>query len=471
MLFNTFEFLIFIVVVLAVYYVAVLGVFKRNVRVANALLLCISYIVYFYYEPKYTLVLAGVTAVTWFFALKVGPDRRKWLIWLGLTLTVIPLAVFKYGNFIIDNIAGLLSVAGMDFNRQHFSIVIPIGISFFTFQAFGYLYDVYSGKIKAERNFADYMLFVSFFPQIASGPISKADELLPQIKGKRSATPAMIASGLKTLLWGYFLKAVFADRVALYADPVFANYDYFSGASCFVASCMYSLQIYGDFAGYSLMAVGVGRLFGFDLINNFRRPYFSTSVTDFWRRWHISLSRWLKDYVYIPAGGSRRGKFRTYANIMATFFVSGLWHGANWTFIAWGVMHGFVQCVEKFLKINLLKPSGWKKVAHILVTFLIVNFAWIFFKLPTFGDAWRFICRIFSFAPGQFFKPSSSMMVLMVFAIAVVFIKELVEERNAGVTLINHRNRFVRWTTCVALVVAIVLCGVLDSSQFIYVNF
>lgn len=471
MLFNTFEFLVFIVLVLVVYYVAVLGVFKRNVRIANALLLSISYIVYFYYEPKYTLVLIGVTAVTWFFALKVASDRRKWLMQLGLTLTLVPLAVFKYGNFIIDNIAGLLSSVGLDFSRPHFSLVIPIGISFFTFQAFGYLYDVYAGKIKAERNFADYMLFVSFFPQIASGPISKAEELLPQIKGKRSATPTMIVSGLKTLLWGYFLKAVFADRVALYADPVFANYDYFSGASCFVASCMYSLQIYGDFAGYSLMALGVGRLFGFDLINNFRRPYFSTSVTDFWRRWHISLSRWLKDYVYIPAGGSRRGKFRTYVNIMTTFFVSGLWHGASWTFIAWGAMHGFVQCVEKFLKINLLKPSGWKKVAHIIVTFLIVNFAWIFFKLPTFGDAWRFICRIFSFAPGQFFKPSSSMMVLMFFAIAVVFIKELVEERNAAVTLINHRNRFVRWTTCVVLVIAIVLCGVLDSSQFIYVNF
>lgn len=265
-------------------------------------------------------------------------------------MVIAPLAILKYSGFVKETAASLLELADI---RQRSgepdtltTIVIPLGISFFTFQSLGYMWDIYRRKIKPERNFLYYMLFVGFFPQIASGPISKAEELLPQIRGKRSMTHEDISEGVRLMLWGFFLKAVVADRVATFVDPVYADYINFSGVTCFLASIFYSIQIYGDFAGYSLLAIGVGRLFGYKLINNFNRPYFSYSISEFWRRWHISLSRWLRDYVYIPLGGNRKGTRRTYINILTTFTVSGIWHGANLTFIVWGFMHGAVQAVE-----------------------------------------------------------------------------------------------------------------------------
>lgn len=218
-------------------------------------------------------------------------------------------------------------------NLSGLNWAIPIGISFFSFQAIGYLVDVYKQRVPMERNFIDYALFVSFFPQIMSGPISRASDLLPQIKNKRTFNEAKAVQGLKWLLWGMFLKTVMADRLGLYVDSVYNNFQYQSGFSCLVASFMYTMQIYGDFAGYSLMAIGVGRLLGFDLVNNFNHPYFATSITEFWKRWHISLTRWLTTYIYIGLGGNRCSKIRQYWNIMITFLVSGVWHGANWTFI------------------------------------------------------------------------------------------------------------------------------------------
>ena len=235
---------------------------------------------------------------------------------------------------------------------------VPIGISFFSFQAYGYLADVYYRRTDCERNLRDYALFISFFPQIASGPISKAKDLLPQIKSLKTFDADKATQGLKLLLWGLFLKVVLADRLGLYVDSIYDNYTYQTGFSLFVASLCYSLQIYGDFAGYSLMAIGVAKVLGFDLINNFNRPYFATSITDFWHRWHISLSIWLRDYVYIPLGGSRCSKLRTYWNIFATFLVSGIWHGANWTFIIWGIIHGVAQIAEKALRLQKYEGGG-----------------------------------------------------------------------------------------------------------------
>ncbi len=347
-----------------------------------------------------------------------------------------------------------------------------MGISFYTFQAVGYLFDVYYGRIEAERNWWDYMLFVSFFPQILSGPISKAKDLLPQIKADRPFDYTRAVAGLKFLLWGMFLKVVMADRLGLYVDTVFDNWQYNSGISCLVASFAYSFQIYGDFAGYSLMAVGVGRLLGFELMNNFNRPYFSVSITDFWRRWHISLSTWLKDYVYIPLGGSRCSRARNYLNIMVTFLVSGIWHGANWTFIVWGLLHGLLQVIEKALGLQKCESKKfWVRLPRILITFVLINFLWTIFRMPTISDAAGVIARMFTHG-GTILKPGLDNFSFSFIAVVIVLVSEFIEEfAPSRCALLNSGSRFIRWCTYLVLIVLIMLGGVFDSSQFIYVSF
>lgn len=346
MIFNSFQFLwLFPIVFICYYAISYLFQKKSLGKGSNYLLLLLSYGLYMQFVPWCTLVLLWVTLVTYSIALFMSKNvlYKRIICWSGVILGILPLVIFKYYNFFADNINELLAsnqLPGLNW-------AIPIGISFFSFQAIGYLADVYKGRISAEKNFWDYALFVSFFPQIMSGPISKASELLPQIKSQRVFDYSKAIQGLKLLLWGMFLKTVMADRLGLYVDSVYGNYQYQSGLSCLVASFMYTMQIYGDFAGYSLMAIGVGKLMGFDLINNFKRPYFASSITEFWKRWHISLTRWLTTHVYIGLGGNRCSKLRQYWNIIITFLVSGIWHGANWSFILWGVMHGLLQCIEK----------------------------------------------------------------------------------------------------------------------------
>lgn len=385
---------------------------------------------------------------------------------------LLPLCVFKYYNFITESAADFLAQMNIATSIPGLNLAIPVGISFFTFQAIGYLWDVYYQRIKAEHDWWDYMLFVSFFPQIMSGPISKAKDLLPQIKSYRSFNEQDAAQGMKWFLWGMFLKLMMADRLAMYVNPVFDNYQYNSGTSCMVASVLYTFQIYGDFAGYSFMAIGVGKLMGFDLINNFNRPYLSTSITDFWRRWHISLSTWLKDYVYIPLGGSRCSKAICYLNIMVTFLVSGIWHGANWTFVLWGVMHGVFQVVEKALGMQKCESKRVRIVIpRIIVTFLIVTIAWIFFRVPTIGDGFAFIERIFT-DHGAVLKPVNTHILFSAFAILTVSATDIMNEFFPNrFRLIGSRNRYVRWATYYVLALMIFLCGVFDSSQFIYVSF
>lgn len=388
-------------------------------------------------------------------------------------LGITPLMVFKYYNFIIDNVNEVLGHG----NLPGLNWAIPIGISFFSFQAIGYLVDVYKERIPVERNFLDYALFVSFFPQIMSGPISRASDLLPQIKSKRTFNDTKAVQGLKWLLWGIFLKTVMADRLGLYVDSVYDNFQYQSGFSCLVASFMYTMQIYGDFAGYSLMAIGVGRLMGFDLVNNFNRPYFAASITEFWKRWHISLTRWLTTYIYIELGGNRCSKPRQYWNVMITFLVSGIWHGANWTFILWGVMHGLLQCTEKILGID---PKGKYaslplyrrlKPVRILVTFLLVNIAWILFRLPSLDVASIVFGKIFTWEGSRLFLPSNSTLGFMLISLTIVISKEICEEYFSKVQLFNNQSTIVRWSSYLMVIALIMLCGVFDSSQFIYVKF
>ncbi len=401
--------------------------------------------------------------------LKDKSSRRKRLIWLFAVVSLLPLLVFKYYNFVNESVWSLLSSLGLRYELHGLNWAIPVGISFFTFQAVGYLFDVYYQRIKAEKSIVDYMLFVCFFPQIFSGPISKANELLPQIKEEHKFNYQQGVQGLKFLLWGMFLKLVLADRLGLYVDKVAANYDMYSGGTCVLSAIFYSLQIYGDFAGYSLMAIGVAKTLGFNLINNFNRPYFSVSITDFWRRWHISLSRWLKDYVYIPLGGSRCSKLRNYWNIFVTFLVSGIWHGANWTFIVWGLIHGFAQIIEKALGWNNNESKGFVKLLRILGTFVLVTVAWIFFRMPTLSDAVLFIKHgVSDFGSPEVLSITNFAIYLM--AIALVLFKETREEFfPAKPRFLN--NRYVRWAEYVVVFSLILLCGALDSGSFIYGSF
>lgn len=384
-------------------------------------------------------------------------------------MSILPLLVFKYYNFVNESIWSLLSRLGLRYELHGLNWAIPVGISFFTFQAVGYLFDVYYQRIKAEKSIVDYTLFVCFFPQIFSGPISKANELLPQIKEEHRFNYQQGVQGLKFLLWGMFLKLVLADRLGLYVDKVAASYEMYSGGTCVLSAVFYSLQIYGDFAGYSLMAIGVAKTLGFNLINNFNRPYFSVSITDFWRRWHISLSRWLKDYVYIPMGGSRCSKLRNYWNIFVTFLVSGIWHGANWTFIVWGLIHGFAQIIEKALGWNNKESKGITRMLRIVCTFVIVTVAWVFFRMPSLGDAVKFL----SHAVSDLGKPqvlSIANFAIYGLAIAIVVVKEVREELfPSKLRFLN--NRYVRWIKYVVVFCLILLCGALDSGSFIYGSF
>ena len=331
MIFNSFQFLWLFPIIFGIYYLTsnlFKGRFKN--RVSNTLLLLISYLLYMKWNPAYTLILLGVTLCTYFAAIIIEDQKaygnKKYIITTGVLLTFLPLIIFKYYNFILSIFNDFFAIVGMNTGLKGLNWAIPIGLSFFTFQAVGYLWDVYYKKFKAERNIIDYMLFVAFFPQIMSGPISKASSLLPQIKADRAFNYSNAVQGLKWLLWGFFLKTVMADRLGMYVDTVYGNFEHYSGLTCLFATILYSFQIYGDFAGYSLMSIGVGRLLGFDLINNFNRPYLSASITEFWRRWHISLSTWLKDYIYIPLGGSRCSKLRSYYNIIVTFLVHCPYH-------------------------------------------------------------------------------------------------------------------------------------------------
>lgn len=475
MLFNSFEFLWIFPLILFVYYLVFNWRFlvAKYPKVGNFLLIAISYGLYIKWKPIYVLVLLAVTAITYLFALKIERDNaqgnKKYIVWSGIVLTLIPLLVFKYYNFLNSTITSLMETVNISAGLPGLNWAMPLGISFFTLQAIGYLVDVYLGRIKAEHNWWDYMLFVSFFPQIASGPISKAANLLPQIKANRVFSHEQFASGCRWLLWGMFLKVAVADRIDTIVTPIYNLYINYDGMSCLTASFLYTFQIYADFAGYSFMAMGVGKILGFDLINNFNRPYLSQSITEFWHRWHISLSTWLKDYIYIPLGGSRCGKLRNYWNIIVTFLVSGIWHGANWTFIVWGLLHGAIQVVEKALGLNKKKSKCFIKCIRIIITFILVNFAWIFFRMPTLKDAINVINIIF-------FKPSLDFHIFMeyktlLFPLFIMVCADVVNEYVPQFDLFHNRNIIVRWSSYMIILILILLFGVFDAGQFIYVNF
>lgn len=477
MLFNSFNFFVIFPFIFAIYWV----IPSKWHPFRKWWLILVSYLLYMNWNPAYALVLLFITIITYTGGLLFGRHleeskgtRKRRLCYLLASLALLPLLIFKYYNFISEAGFQLLEMGGLHFSLPGLNWAIPVGISFYTFQALGYMLDVYYGKIQSERNFTDYVLFCSFFPQTASGPISRASELLPQIKKHNSFSYEQAREGLQLLLWGLFLKVVMADRLGIYVDTVYNNYIHYDGITCFIASVFYTIQIYGDFAGYSLMAVGIGKTLGFDLVNNFNRPYLATSITEFWRRWHISLTRWLTAYVYIPLGGSRCSKLRHYWNIMVTFLVSGLWHGANWTFVVWGMLHGLFQIVEKMLGLDPKGKYGntpvWMKPFRIAVTFLLVNFAWILFRSVTINDAYSFIVKILTMEDGVNEKIQFVPVLILVGLLLIG--RECIEEYFFGkLSVFNNNHYIVRWGGYLFLISLILLYGVLDSTQFIYVSF
>ena len=474
MIFNSFQFIWLFPLIFVIYWTLRSG--NHGYSFAKYTLLAISYGVYLQWDLSFGFILLAVTAITYLSARLLNvtetTSRRKAIIWCGVLLTLAPLVLYKYFNFITGAGASVLAWIGIDAPPRTLSWVVPLGLSFYTFQALGYLWDVYRRKIGAETNWWDYMLFVSFFPQLLCGPISTASELLPQIKKPHRFEYSAGVKGLRYILWGMFLKVVLADRLAIYVNTVFGNYSNFDGSSCGLASLFYTLQIYGDFAGYSYMAVGVAELLGISLIMNFRRPYFATSVSDFWKRWNISLTRWLTTYVYIPLGGSRTGRVRTYRNILVTFLVSGIWHGANWTFILWGMIHGVVQCIEKFFALNSKVSHGITRVVRTLITLFIVNMAWIYFRAPDIDTANRFITRIFThWHSGNLFIDSTTMIHAAAAVAIALAVETWMEYARPSFNKIFNSSVIIRWGAYCLLVIMILTCGVLDSGQFIYIQF
>lgn len=483
MIFNSFNFIVLFPLIFLLYYV----IPAKYQKARNLFLLIVSYALYIMWKPAFVLVLLGVTIMTYWggHLLDISDaektkycDRRhrKRLVMLLAFLALLPLLVFKYYNFLNDSISAGLATIGIQTSLPGLNWAVPIGISFFSFQAVGYLLDVYHGRIRAELNFLDYALFVSFFPSIISGPINKASLVLPQLKNLRKYFDYnKTVDGLKMILWGMFMKVVVADRVALYVDTVFPNYANYSGITCIIASIFYSIQIYADFAGYSLMAIGVGKTLGFELTENFRRPYFSISVTEFWRRWHISLSTWLKDYIYIPLGGSRCSRLRNYWNIFITFLVSGIWHGANWTFIVWGCLHGVFQIVEKALGFQKCEGNNWfVRITRIGITFILINFAWIFFRMPSVTDAIGIISRMINVhAPlSVAFQELEFNKLLFILGFLLLFLKDLRDEFFPDrFLLFENKSIIIRWCSYIVIISTILMAGVFGADQFIYASF
>jgi Predicted membrane protein involved in D-alanine export len=406
------------------------------------------------------------------------------------------LLVFKYINFFLSSINSVFSLAGSGNHFNSLDIILPIGISFYIFQSLGYVIDVYRGTIKAEKNFFMYSLFVSFFPQIMSGPIGRASQLLPQLREEKFLDSKLVLSGLQLMLWGFFKKLVIANRLAVYVDRIYGNVDFFNGPSLLLASILYSIEIYCDFSGYTDIAIGVARVLGIKLMKNFDLPYFSSSISEFWRRWHISLSSWFRDYLYIPLGGNRVPKWRNLLNLLITFLVSGLWHGASWTFVIWGGLHGLYLIVEKLLSGKRVpKPRSSihnriYRILNILKVYVLVTFAWIFFRARSLHDALVVIGKIFNpasysssnlrlFWGGINFVTFNNtitynvILILLIAALVVFFLASYFQMKK-NKDLCECLADISVWK-CFALnyllVFIILFAGVFDSTQFIYVQF
>ena len=446
------------------------------------------------WNPKYALLILTSTIITYITAIyiqKEGDDKNKKLyVAISFISNLAILVGFKYFNFINENVAILFNEFGLNWQISNLNILLPVGISFYTFQALSYTMDVYRGDIKATRNFGKYALFVSFFPQLVAGPIEKSANLLPQFDKIVKFKYERIKDGMVMVMWGLFKKLVIADRLAILVNTVYNSPKEYAGFELIIATCFFAVQILCDFSAYTDIAIGAAKILGFDLMKNFDRPYFSKSIPEFWRRWHISLGAWFKDYLYFPLGGSRVSKLLKYRNVMIVFLVSGLWHGASWNFLIWGFLHGIYQVIDltispfvlkliQFLKIN--RSSFGYKLWKVSLTFSLVAFAWIFFRANTLSDASYIVKNLFVFNPEVVLDKGIYQLGLKarefdvaIFSIVVLLIANLMERKFNLLNLLRKQHFVLRWVFYTIFVLYILFYGVYgdsDKAAFIYFQF
>ncbi|MBE9576423.1 MBOAT family O-acyltransferase [Flavobacterium proteolyticum] len=434
MLFNSLEFLLFLPTVFFLYWF----VFKNQLRAQNILLLVASYIFYGWWDWRFLSLIIASTFLDYFVAIQLGKTaiskKRKLLLGISLVGNLGMLGFFKYYNFFVASWIEAWSSVGITMEASTLNIILPVGISFYTFQTLSYTIDVYRKEMEPTKSFIDFAAFVTFFPQLVAGPIERASHLLPQFYKNRTFDYQNAVDGVKLIIWGMFKKVVVADNCAFFVNKIFENPEAYSSGELFVGMVFFAFQIYGDFSGYSDIAIGLSKLFGFDLMVNFKFPYFSRDIAEFWRRWHISLSTWFRDYIYIPLGGSKGSQVFQIRNVMIIFLVSGFWHGANWTYVVWGLFHALLFLPLLLFNINrshlITKSYGWLDFAKIGLTFLVVCIGWVFFRADSISDAFQYLAHLFelkNLGLSLFYKTNANLMIfaLSVLAVGILSMQEL----------------------------------------------
>jgi D-alanyl-lipoteichoic acid acyltransferase DltB (MBOAT superfamily) len=471
MLFNSLEFALFLPLVFILYWLIV----NKTIQLQNGLLVIASSIFYGWWDWRFLLLLYFTAFLDYLISFHIAgteiEKKRKLLVGLSITANLIVLGFFKYFNFFVDSWISAFANLGIEMHRTSLNIVLPVGISFYTFQSIGYTIDVYRKKLTPPKDIVTYFAFVSFFPQLVAGPIERATHMIPQFSRQRMFNYVQAKSGLQQILWGLLKKIVIADNCAVYANNIFDNYETQSGSTLVLGAIYFSFQIYCDFSGYSDIAIGTARLFGFELMQNFRYPYFSRNISEFWRRWHISLSTWFRDYVYIPLGGNKGGFWFKFRNTMIIFTISGLWHGANWTYVFWGVINGlyFIPLLlqETSIKVKTTEQEPQLKDLHLIIgTFLLTCFTWIFFRSPDINHAFGYIKGIFSMS-----LLSIPTNINFVPAILLFVLAEWLQRDKAQALEINSFSAKVRLGIYYSLIIAIVFLGNFGYNTFIYFQF
>ena len=469
MLFNSIEFIVFFGVIFTLYWIA-----PKKWR--WLLLLIASYFFYMSWEPIYIVLILISTAIDYFLCLYMTGSRDQRLRKYGLALSIILnlglLFTFKYLGFFQEMMQHVFHAFGSEYHASTLQLLLPVGISFYTFQTISYSIDVYRGNLPVERHFGKFALFVSFFPQLVAGPIERAGDLLPQVKRDDIKLESEdLRDGILLFIWGLFKKVVVADQAAMFVDTYYESYSHQSGGFLLFATYMFALQIYCDFSGYSDMAIGLARMLGIRLMENFKTPYFSTSMTSFWRNWHISLSTWLKDYLYIPLGGNKGGKFRASINLMTTMVLGGLWHGANWTFIIWGALNGFFLSIEKFFH-RLLPMRGLiLKGIAMFVVFHLVCLGWIFFRSQSVDQALTIVNKIVHLVPFDlyFILADNRFSGAIIGALILIFLEAQIPFQPF--TVFRKKNIIYRYSIYILLITSVLILGVSGGAQFIYFQF
>ena len=472
MLFNSISFLIFFVVVTGAYY-------ALPHRWRWLLLLLASCGFYMAFIPAYILILLATIGVDYVAGIQIeratGPRRKHYLV-LSLVANLGALAFFKYYNFFTDNVNALLHALHLGTQAlPYLRIILPIGLSFHTFQAMSYTIEVYRGNYPAERHLGIYALYVMFYPQLVAGPIERPQQMLPQFHEVKHFDFNQVVIGLQRMLWGLFKKVVVGDLLGQYVNSVYDNYPMHTGLALLLATYAFAIQIYCDFSGYSDMELGAAQVMGFRLMENFRTPYFSKSVTEFWRRWHISLSSWLRDYLYVSLGGSRAGKWRTYRNLLLTMLLGGLWHGASWNFVVWGGLNGLYLSAERMLGVRVEAPLSWPvRVLRTVLTFHLICLTWVFFRAATFAQAFYIVRQVVA-APATFLHgrlPDLNVWVPLVFGVGVLLLGEFGYLRHRSFQHLSPQRGWARpLAVSLALTVLIICFGVSYGGQFIYFQF